>query len=133
MSRKTISASSRLLGLVTLIQWAHSSEELLTGFHREAPILHHFFTARRFIVANMIINALLTAVWWEFTRRATWARRAARLVNWVMLVNGIGHLMMMMVSRRYFPGGVTGVCHLVANVCLLRFFEGNRRQEHIGY
>jgi hypothetical protein len=117
---------SRLaFGLLVLAQAAHSVEEYVTR-------LWEVFAPARFVsglvsddlaLGFLVVNASLVGfgLWcWAVPVRSGW--RAARGLAWfwalLELGNGIGHAILALSSRGYFPGAATAPLLLALAACL---------------
>ena len=109
-------AFSLILLIVVLI--VHHIEEVKTDFRKRNPIGE--VTQHLFIGINILIYLYCTVMLvLSFTSNPIAASMA-----WVfaiaMLLNGIGHTVMMIFRKKYFPGGVTGVILIPAALNVIR-------------
>jgi hypothetical protein len=94
-----------LLTIIALI--LHLLEEISTGFLSRLPVGE--MSLRLFVAINVVVYAFC------FTTLVLSASgdRLATPFAWVfalaMLLNGMGHVGMMLVTRGYFPGGATAI------------------------
>jgi hypothetical protein len=108
------------------IQCLHFGEEYLTGFQREFPNFFGYqWTDRQFVTFNLLwLTIFVLAALGVYYRI-----RLAYLVVWFCALvggigNGIGHLALTLVLRRYFPGAVTApLCLLVGIALVNRLLE----------
>lgn len=125
---RTVILSIYLLGLA--IQCVHFGEEYLTGFQREFPRLFGYqWNDAQFVAFNVV---WLTA----FILASIGVHRGIRL-GYLFVVffalaggigNGLGHLALCVVEKRYFPGAITAPLSLILGVALLRaLFTTNER------
>ena len=107
--------SAILLLIAALV--VHLVEEVKTGFRKKLPIGE--MPKPLFIGINVVVYAFC------FTTLLLSARghELATLFAWVfaiaMLMNGIGHIGMMLVRREYFPGGLTAFLLLPVSAYLI--------------
>jgi hypothetical protein len=99
----SITAGLVLALIITLL--LHLVEEIKTGFRRRLPIA--VMPKSVFIGINIglytycFITLFLVLIGNAFAIPFTWVFALA------MLINGLGHIGIMAVRRRYFPGGLT--------------------------
>lgn len=95
----------------------HLAEEVRTGFREQ------FITGEMplpvFIGINVILYTFCFATLFLSARGASVALPMAWLLAVTMTLNGIGHLGVMVLKRRYFPGGLTAPLLLLASVYLV--------------
>jgi hypothetical protein len=103
-----------LLLIVVLI--LHLAEEVRTGFREQfitgampRPVL---------IGINVVLYTFCFATLLLAARGATIAVPMAWIFAAAMTLNGIGHLGIMVLKRRYFPGGLTAPLLLLASAYL---------------
>ena len=107
--------SAILLLIAALV--VHLVEEIKTGFRKKLPIGE--MPKPLFIGINVVVYAfcfttlLLSARGHELATPFAWVFAIA------MLMNGIGHIGMMLVRREYFPGGLTAVLLLPISAYLI--------------
>ena len=106
-----------LLLIATLL--IHLAEEIKTGFRKRLPVGVGEMPLPLFVGINVVIYAFC------FTTLALSARgnELAVPLAWIlavaMLLNGLGHVGIMVVRRRYFPGGVTAFLLLLVSGYLI--------------
>jgi hypothetical protein len=117
---------------LTVAQLFHSIEEVVTGLHTRLPwvtaYLHDRFnfipqlsvTRRQFAAANIAVVVFMAILSILLFRRIPWAVRIARASAFVEILNGIGHLVGMIVTRRYFPGTFSAIALIVCGVLFFR-------------
>jgi hypothetical protein len=107
--------SAILLLIAALV--VHLAEEIKTGFRKKLPIGE--MPRLLFIGINVVVYAfcfttlLLSARGHELATPFAWVFAIA------MLMNGIGHIGMMLVRREYFPGGLTAFTLLPVSAYLI--------------
>jgi hypothetical protein len=107
--------SAILLLIAALV--VHLAEEVKTGFRKKLPIGE--MPGLLFIGINVVVYAfcfttlLLSARGHELATPFAWVFAIA------MLMNGIGHIGMMLVRREYFPGGLTAFTLLPVSAYLI--------------
>jgi hypothetical protein len=107
--------SAILLLIAALV--VHLVEEVKTGFRKKLPIGE--MPRLLFIGINVVVYAfcfttlLLSAHGNELAIPFAWVFAIA------MLMNGIGHIGMMLVRREYFPGGLTAFLLLPISAYLI--------------
>ena len=98
--------------VVTVVQAAHLVEEIRTGFRRQYPF--GVMPAWVMVAANVLlytgaaITIALSACDQPLTMTLAW------IYGLVLLGNALGHIGIMILRRRYFPGGFTAVLLLPA-------------------
>lgn len=106
-----------LVGLNTLILAAHLVEEINTGFFRRFP-LGPMPKAVSVPVNILVYSAAFLIIYLALTGAAL-ALPLAWVFGIVMLSNGVGHLLMCVIKRAYFPGAITAAILLPASLALL--------------
>ena len=113
-----------------LAQAAHSIEEVLTGLWRWMPIvtggLHTRSTwmpvlvmpEQTFIIANMVIIALMLGFSPFVFLSHTWAWTVVMGIAIIETVNGMGHLSAALAVHGYFPGCITATALLLFSVLI---------------
>lgn len=107
---------------VVLVQAAHFTEELSTGFHVEFPALFGAgpISPRLFAAFNVGCLLIWSASLWGLHRR----RRAALFPLWFLAIagcaNGVLHPLAAAATRAYFPGLATSPLLGAAGALLLR-------------
>ncbi len=131
-----MSHRSRLFFLILVVaQVAHSFEEYATR-------LYEVFAPARFVsglfsddvaVGFVIVNAIvITVSIWCYVGPVRSGRGAARLVAWLWavleLANGIGHIILAVLARSYFPGAMMAVAlvYAAASLALSLKADSNR-------
>jgi len=115
--------------LAIAVQCLHFTEEYLTGFQRQFPRLFtDDWSDVRFVTFNMLWLAAFVLAGLGVYRRV---QLAYLIVLFLALVggvgNGISHLVLSAVYRRYFPGLITApFCLLMGIAVLTRLFAGTR-------
>ena len=108
-----------LLGIT--VQCVHFYEEYQSGFQREFPgLLGYQWTDARFVTFNLLWLATFVVAAFGLSRNS----RLAYLIVFFFALgggvgNGLGHLMLSVVQRRYFPGLLTAPLCLLIGVALL--------------
>jgi uncharacterized protein with HXXEE motif len=109
-------------GVALVIFSLHASEEFFTGFQRQFPALVGAqWTDAQFLVFNVTwLIAFVVAAWGLHRRRPL----AVLVVLFFALAggvgNGIGHLLLVVAQRGYFPGAWTAPLCLIVGTVLLR-------------
>jgi len=117
---------------LTVMQLFHSVEEVATGLYLWLPrVSGHIrdkfdfipqlnISRRNFAIGNVIIVVFMVAISMLLFRRVPWAVRVARAAAFVEILNGIGHLAGMIITRRYFPGAFSAIGLIVCGVLFFR-------------
>ena len=104
--------------LLTLLLALHLVEEVRTGFRARAPLGP--MSRRVFVVANVGVYLFCAATFALALR----GHPAAAPMAWILavgnLLNGLGHIGLMIRARGYFPGGVTAFLLIPAALYLVR-------------
>ena len=109
-------------GVALVIFPLHACEEFLTGFQRRFPALvGDRWTDTQFLVFNAAwLTTFVLAAWGLHRRRPL----AVLIVLFLALAggvgNGIGHLLLAVAQRGYFPGAWTAPLCLIVGTVLLR-------------
>jgi len=118
--------------LAIAVQCLHFTEEYVTGFQHQFPELFggHWSDAH-FVTFNMLWLAVFVVAGLGVYRRV---RLAYLIVVFLALIggvgNGISHLVLSTMYRRYFPGLLTApFCLLLGIMVLTRLFAGSRAQQ----
>jgi hypothetical protein len=113
------------------VQCLHLCEEYLTGFQHQFPRLFGYqWSDQRFLVFNLIwLLVFVVAALGVFLRFPL-----SYLVVFFYAIaggigNGLGHLLLSAVERRYFPGTLTAPLTLMVGAALLSRLLGGRRGE----
>jgi len=115
--------------LAVAVQCLHFAEEYATGFQHQFPRLFGYdWSDPRFVTFNMLWLAAFVLAGLGVYRRV---QLAYLIVLFLALIggvgNGISHLVLSAVYRRYFPGVITApFCLLMGIALLTRLFAGTR-------
>lgn len=92
-----------------LIQLVHSSEELLTGFHKKWFLFKMPFKV--FLGFEIIHNSFWASVllFQQFPQREI----LITLFIYLMLANGLEHIIWAFIKRKYVPGLITAPIHIL--------------------
>jgi hypothetical protein len=99
-----------LLAIVCLI--LHLAEEVKTSFRKKLPVGE--MPLSLFLGLNVLIYAFCFATLTLAARNCEWAIPLTWALAIGMVLNGLGHIGIMAVRRRYFPGGFTAFLLLLA-------------------
>ena len=108
--------TSLILLIVILI--VHHIEEVRTDFRKRNPIGE--ISQPLFIGINVLIYLYCVVMLFFSFRSNPIAASMAWVFATAMLLNGIGHTVMMIFRKKYFPGGVTGVILIPAALNVIR-------------
>lgn len=95
----------------------HLVEEVTTGFRVRFPLGE--MPRSLFVLINVAIYAYALVMIVLAARGNPLAVSMAWPFALMMLVNGLGHLIIMGIRREYFPGGITAVALIVASLYVL--------------
>ena len=102
--------------LLIFILVMHLVEEIKTGFRRKLPFgempRHIFIGINIFVYMFCFTTFSLSLVGSELAIPLAWVLAAG------MLLNGLGHIAIMIVKRGYFPGGFTAFFLLPVSILL---------------
>jgi hypothetical protein len=101
---------------------AHLIEEVSAGFRTRFPLGP--MPKPIFIGVNIVIYTYCGATLILATRGHPMAIHLSWILASVMLLNGLGHLGIMITRRDYFPGGFTAIFVLVASLLLMAALAG---------
>ena len=104
-----------LLLIVALI--LHLVEEVKTGFRKRLPVGEMPLWV--FVGLNVAIYAFCFATLALSLCRSQWAAPLAWVFAVFMVLNGLGHIGMMLIKKEYFPGGLTAFLLLLASAYLI--------------
>ena len=104
--------SSAIL-LLILVLLLHLVEEIRTGFRKSLPVGEMSLPV--FVAVNVVIYSFCFATLALSLRSSRWASPLAWAFALSMVLNGLGHLCMMLLKRQYFSGGLTAVLLLLAS------------------
>ena len=94
-----------ILLLVSLI--LHLVEEIIFGFRKQFPLGE--MPRSVFIGINVIIYLFaIVMIWLSYSGHPS-SITMAWLFSIAMIVNGLGHLGIMILRKGYFPGGITAI------------------------
>jgi hypothetical protein len=131
-SRSVWQRSSRTLlvyGAALVAQCAHLVEEYRTGLYEAFPPVFGAepWSSSRFLLFNLAWIGIFILGLFGLAHRRRWAYLIALfLAIGGGVGNGLGHLALVLVRGRYFPGAYTAVLVLVAGSVLLRDLIGVR-------
>ena len=97
---------------------AHVLEEIVGRF----VVLHKLGLAG-FAAANWVLFLIPMALFYFWLAGRRWALRSSLLYAGLMVLNGLGHIVMTLVTGRYFDGyagGLSGIGLAVSGLVLLR-------------
>jgi hypothetical protein len=106
------------LTLLTILLVIHLVEEIRTGFCQQFPLGE--MPKAVFIGINVLIYLYAIIMIGLNLLDHTAALIMAWLFSLAMLLNALGHLGIMLVRRKYFPGGYSAVFLLLARFNVLR-------------
>lgn len=99
-------AASRALGLTTVVQSLHFSEEWATGFHIRFPALLGLEPMP--LLVFVLFNLAWIAIWIASIPMLRSAQTFGIFAAWFLaiagILNGIAHPLMAVISGGYFPG-----------------------------
>ena len=99
-------AASHILILAVFIQAVHFAEELATGLHERLPAV--FGLAAMPLDGFVYLNLAFLAIWAVSVPGVRTGHAAAFFAAWFLaiagMVNGIGHPLLAIATRGYFPG-----------------------------
>ena len=107
--------SAILLLIAALV--VHLAEEIKTGFRKKLPIGE--MPRLLFIGINVVVYAFCFTTLLLSVRGHELATPFAWVFAIAMLMNGIGHIGIMLVRREYFPGGLTAFLLLPISAYLI--------------
>jgi hypothetical protein len=93
-----------VLALVTVL-FVHLIEEMRTGFRKRLPAGEMPLPA--FVTINVILYSYCFATFSLAFTGSSLAPPFTWVFASIMLVNGLGHIAIMIVRRHYFPGGIS--------------------------
>ena len=88
-----------------------------------------------FLTVNLVIFALVLILLYALIVGKRWAFIAAQVYAVAMIVNGIGHNAMVLITGRYFggfAGSISGVGLAIAGVLLFIFARAEMPGKHLG-
>lgn len=112
-----MSARSAAILLLIVVLVLHLVEEVKAGFRKKLPVGE--MPLPLFIVLNVLIYGFCFTTLVLSVRDSGCAVPLAWVLAIVMLLNGLGHLGVMMVKKAYFPGGGTAVLLVAASAYLI--------------
>lgn len=130
---------ARLFFILILIQVLHSFEEIVARLYLWLPrvtgrlqeafdfIPQVSFTRETFIIANVVVVALMLVVGGCMRGQRPWPLRIAFAIGIIELVNGAAHLFGAAAAGGYFPGAISGVALIIAGALFLRSYKRFRR------
>jgi len=92
----------------------HLLEEILTGFRKKFPLgqMPLWF----FISANILIYAFAGVMLYMAITNKPGANVMAWIFTTGVFLNGLGHTFIMLVKKKYFPGGWTAVPLIIMGI-----------------
>lgn len=122
MRGASLSKTTTIISLLIVALILHLAEEIKTGFRSKLPVGE--MPLGLFVGINVVVYAFC------FTTLVLSLRdgRSAPPFAWVfaaaMFLNGLGHVGIMAVKKRYFPGGVTALLLLLLSAYLILHLWG---------
>ncbi len=113
MDRITYTILILIVALVT-----HLIEEIKTGFRKKFPLGE--MPKPLFVGINIVVYTFCFATFFLSVRGNELAIPLAWIFAIAMLINGAGHIGIMVVKKRYFPGGFTAFILLPISVYLIK-------------
>ena len=110
------SITSIILLLIAVLV-VHLTEEIRTGFREKFPLGE--MPKPLFIGINIVVYAFCFTTLFLSARGNELAIRFVWILAVAMLMNGVVHIGIMVVRKRYFPGGLTAFILLPVSVCLI--------------
>jgi hypothetical protein len=104
-----------LLLIVALV--VHLVEEVRTGFRKKLPVGEMPLPV--FVGLNVLIYGFCFVTLLLSLRNSTWAAPLAWVFAIAMVLNGLGHIGMMVIKKAYFPGGITAFLLLPLSAYLI--------------
>jgi hypothetical protein len=95
----------------------HLIEEIKTDFRKRLPVGEMPLPV--FVGLSLFIYAFCFATRAFSLRTSQWAAPLAWVFAVSMVLNGMGHIGIMLIKREYFPGGLTAFLLLLASGCLI--------------
>jgi hypothetical protein len=110
----TISLTILIL-IVTLAM--HLIEEIKTGFRKQFPLGE--MSMSLFVGINVIIYSFSFLTLFLSINTVSFALSLSWIFAVAMLLNGIGHVGIMVIRREYFPGGLTAPILIMVSTYLM--------------
>ena len=115
---------SRFGAPAVVVQFAHLTEEYLTGFYKEFPPLFgtQWWSERGFVTIIILVFGILYLL---AAIGLLYKNPFANCFLWFvalgpMLVNSIAHPIVSLITRGYFPGLLTAPIQLVVSIVFIR-------------
>lgn len=103
----------------------HLVEEIKTGFRKQFPLGE--IPRTLFIGINVLIYAFCFTTFFLSLGDSAWATLLAWAWAGAMLLNGLGHVGIMLVKRRHFPGGLTAPALILIASYLIVLLATNKQ------
>jgi hypothetical protein len=106
--------------LIFILQVAHSIEELTTGFHKK-------WYFRKLSFNTFLLFEIVFTLFWAsviFIGNIPFRKHLLLFFIALMFANGIQHLVWFGSEKKYVPGLITGLIHIIAFLAF--FFQLNR-------
>lgn len=112
-----VASTSGILLLFIVALTLHFVEEVRTGFRERLRVDQ--MSLPLFVVINVAVYAFCFATLILSARDGELATPFSWIFAGTMFLNGLGHVGMMVVRRRYFPGGLTAFLLLLLSAYLI--------------
>jgi hypothetical protein len=103
--------------LLILVLIAHLYEEVRTGFRQKFPLGE--MPRPVFIAVNILLYAFCFSTLFLSANEHPLANPLAWVFALTMLINGIGHIGIMLYRKVYFPGRITAFVLLLSSIFLM--------------
>ncbi len=117
--------------LLLVVHVAHVFEEVWGRFR-----VLNLLGVRRFLIINWLLFCIPVGLFYFVLRAKRWAYRLSQVYAGLMIVNGLGHNLGAMVTKKYFDGfagGFTGIWLAFVGVPLFHYLkqESRAREEEV--
>jgi tryptophan-rich sensory protein len=112
-----MNTQSILILILIAVLITHLIEEVRTGFRERFPLFR--FPRSLFILANVVLYLFCGVTLYLSVAGDPLSTVFASVFAIGMLLNGIVHIVIMLIKRKYFPGGITALPLIVVSILLI--------------
>lgn len=112
-----MNTQSTLILILIVMLIIHLIEEVRTGFRERFPLFR--FPRLLFVLANVVLYLFCGVTLYLSIAGDPLSVVFASVFAVGMLLNGVVHIVIMLIRRQYFPGGITALPLIVVSILLI--------------
>ena len=97
-----LTAGRHLYPALVVAEWLHGFEDYVSGFYQTFPL--YSISPEFFVTLTLALLLLLAALIPSVAHGRPWARRLAKFWAVVEILNGAGHIMLVILEGGHYPG-----------------------------